>query len=82
MKNLQRMCAAVVLTCALAVAVNAGDMSAGFTNPPPPPPPQSSVEVQTTEGDIHFPKASEDTASEDTLTEIMLNLFFGVLTLL
>ena len=67
MKNLRRMCAAMALTCILAVAVSAGDMLAGVVEPPPPPasagdisapgavpppPPQSAAEA-TAEGDIH-----------------------------
>ena len=51
MKNLQRICAAVALMCMLAVAVSAGDMSAGGVTPPPPPPPTSS-QTATTEGEI------------------------------
>jgi len=45
MKNLQRMCAATVLTCVLAVAVSAGDMHTGAAPPPPPPPPAASMIV-------------------------------------
>lgn len=30
---------------------------------------------------MHFPKASEDTTSEDTATEIMLTLLSGMLAL-
>lgn len=66
---------ACMLALALCAPVFAGDMP----TPPatPPPPPQNVVQEPTTEGDMQFPKASED-----ALTEIMLSMLSGVLTLL
>ena len=65
---------ACVLALALCAPVFAGDMP---TPPAPPPSPQNVVQEQTTEGEMNYPKASED-----ALTEILLHLLSGVLTLL
>jgi hypothetical protein len=60
MKNLQRMCAATVLTCLLAVSASAGHISApGAAPPPPPPPPPAASVMATTEGHIPCPGAAE-----------------------
>ncbi len=51
MRKLQKLCAAAVLTCVLAVSASAGHISAGGVTDPPPPP--AASETETTEGDMH-----------------------------
>lgn len=51
MRNLQRMCAAAVLTCVITLTASAGDMSAPGVNPPPPP---TNSQQATSQGEIQF----------------------------
>lgn len=67
---------ASALILLLAYSAQAGDMQNDVIKPPPPP---ASATAQ--DGDMHFPKASEDTTSADPASEIMLTLLSGMLAL-
>lgn len=82
MKTLQRFCATVVLTLALALSALAGDMSApGVINPPPPPPASSTVDIDfpgaTVTGDMSAPGVS----ALDPVTEAALSLLQSILSI-
>ena len=82
MKNLQRFCAAVVLTLALTISNFAGEMSApGVTNPPPPQQSSATGDISmpgaTSTGDVQFPGV----VALDPVTEAALSLLKGLLSL-
>jgi hypothetical protein len=80
MRPLRRLCAAFVLTLALALSAFAGDISTGITNAPPPPP----AEQATTAGDISTTVAgdiSTGVTAIDPATEVMLSLLQSLLSL-
>lgn len=66
MKNLRQLLVVAVLTCAFALPVCAGEISAGIADPPPPPP-----QGATANGQI-----------ECGLTESVLAALQGVLAVL
>ena len=85
MKNLRQLCAAVVLTLALAASGSAGTIHTGKTEPPPPP--VSVTEGQTgteqtseTDGTIHTGLAASEPGA-DTVAEIALSLLQSMLSL-
>lgn len=68
MKALQKMSAAALLTCVLALPAIAGEMHAGFAPPPPPSPMRTSpvADEETIEtGDVIF----------DTIATLVKDLF-------
>lgn len=84
MKNLRQLCAAVVLTLALAASGSAGTIHTGKTEPPPP---VSVTEGQTgteqtseTDGTIHTGLAESEPGA-DTVAEIALSLLQSMLSL-
>lgn len=81
MKNLQRLCASVVLTLALAASVFAGQIDTGKT--PPPPPPTSATAAGQIDTGIAPPDTTPngETTSVESVTEIALNLLQSVLAL-
>jgi FlaG/FlaF family flagellin (archaellin) len=83
MKNLRRLCGAVVFTLALTIPAFAGDIQTTVTSPPPSQPSQTATlngDIQTgVTGQVET-GSSEATAS-GSATEITLNLLMSVLAL-
>jgi hypothetical protein len=79
MKKLQQLFAPVVLTLLLSISTFAGEgiILTGKTDPPPPPPTSAMATNNEAEGIILTGK----TASDDPITEIVLNLLPSVLAL-
>jgi hypothetical protein len=75
MRYLKRLCAACVLTLAIALSAYAGNMETGITDPPPSATTQGSMEAGCA-GNM------ETTGTTDTATEIALNLLQSLLALL
>lgn len=71
MKTFRELTAAVLLTCVLAVSVSAGEIHAGFHDPAPPPSPTDVVTEET-----------GDTETENDLTDLIVTLLNGVLSIL
>lgn len=85
MKNFRVLCAAFVLTAALAVPAFAGDIGTGVTSPPPP---AASADGNigtgaTADGNIGTGLTSEETeaTSGNSLVEAALSLLQSVLAL-
>lgn len=80
MKNLRRLCGAVVFTLALTITAFAGDIQTTVTSPPPSQPAQTTTlngDIQTgVTGQVET-GSSEATAS-GSATEITLNLLLSV----
>jgi FlaG/FlaF family flagellin (archaellin) len=81
MKNLRRLCGAVVFTLALTITAFAGDIQTTVTSPPPSQPAQTA----TLNGDIQTGVTGQvETGSSEasgSATEITLNLLLSVLAL-
>lgn len=79
MKNLQRLCASVVLTLALAASGFAGQIDTGKT----PPPPSSATAAGQIDTGIAPPDTAPngETTSVESVTEMALNLLQSVLAL-
>jgi hypothetical protein len=78
MKTLQRLCAAFVLTLALALSAFAGEISTPIAPPPPPQQAtQGQIEIGSTAGEITTGLTATDAAMEITLNllESVLSLF-------
>ena len=83
MKNLQRLCATVVLALALTSITFAGEISTGpGIVPPPPPPQQSSAIGGGMETPLNTGEASNEVTSLSPGAEIGLSLLQSVLALL
>jgi hypothetical protein len=82
MKNLRRLCGALVFTLALTIPAFAGDIQTGVAPPPPSQPQTATVngDIQTTVTGQEETGSSEATAT-DSATEIALNLLQSVLAL-
>jgi hypothetical protein len=81
MKNLRRLCGALVFTLALTIPAFAGDIQTGVA--PPPVQPQTATlngDIQTGVTGQAETDSSEATAA-DSATEIALNLLQSVLAL-
>ncbi|HEV2860766.1 MAG TPA: hypothetical protein VGX48_07165 [Pyrinomonadaceae bacterium] len=84
MKNLQRFCAAVVLTFVLTLQASAGHMATGLTDPPPPPTGTQTTtadETQTSVAGDMSTGVNEATAN-DTVVDTVLSLVGSVLSLI
>lgn len=83
MKNLQRLCAAIVLALMLAPITFAGEISTGpgIAPPPPPPPQQSSVMAGGMESSVDTGEASDEAASLSPVAGIGLSVLQSVLAL-
>lgn len=89
MRNLRTLCAAVVLTLALAAPALAGNISTGVASPQPASQGNISTGVTdspSTQGNIHTGVAGEESAeggttATDAVTEIALSLLQSVLSL-
>ena len=87
MKTLRRLCAAFVLTLALALSTFAGDMTTGITAPPPDPQATATGDMSTpgvtgnmptgVTGEISAPGVT----ATDPATEVVLSLLQGLLSL-
>jgi hypothetical protein len=83
MKNLRRLCGALVFTLALTIPAFAGDIQTTVTSPPPAQPAQTA----TLNGDIQITvtgqaeTGSSEATATDSATEIALNLLQSVLAL-
>ncbi len=79
MRYLKQLCAACVLTLAVALSAYAGNMEAGIVDPPPPPP------SATTQGNMEagYADTMETTSVTvtDTATEVALNLLYSLVAL-
>lgn len=80
MKNLQRLCAAVVLTLTLSLPISAGVMDCGVAPPPPPPAPTQSDATATARGEIDTGPGV--TTQEGSLSHVVWGVVEGVLALL
>jgi type IV secretory pathway VirB2 component (pilin) len=77
MKTLRRLCAALVLTLALALSAFGGEIATGVTAPPPPPQATATGEISTTvTGDI-----ATGVTVTDPVTETLLSLLQSLLSL-
>jgi hypothetical protein len=81
MKKLQQLFATFVLTLSLSVSALAGEgiIYTGKTDPPPPPP--TSAMATNNEAEAEGIILTGRTASDDPVTEIVLNLLPSVLAL-
>ena len=80
MRNLQRVCGAIVLTCLLALPAFAGHMATPAPQPDPSPSPATAAtETDTASVAGHIEIGVTDS---DSLTEAVLDLINSVLTLL
>lgn len=85
MRNLRYSLATVVIALLLAGSAYAGDMYSGYTSPPPPPQQNSTASVT---GDMYSgvtssaPTTGEEAAPVDSVREVALNIFQGLLALL
>lgn len=81
MKNLRRLCGAVVFTLALTIPAFAGDMQTTVTSPPPPP------QGITADGEIsttvvgQAETGSGEVSATNSATVAVLNLIQSVLAL-
>jgi len=80
MKNLRRLCGAVVFTLALTIPAFAGDIQTPLAPPQPTQSATAQGDIQTTVTGQAETGSSEATAS-DSATEIALNLLQSVLSL-
>ena len=78
MKNLRRLCGALVFTLALTIPAFAGEMDTGIA--PPPQAATTEGDIQTTTTEQAEMVSSEATAA-DSAAEIALNLLQSVLAL-
>jgi hypothetical protein len=77
MRNLKKLCAASVLTLALALSASAGEMPTGVTAPPP-------TQRASAQGEMPTGIAGEmptGITAADPATEILLNLLQSLLSL-
>ena len=84
MKTLRKILAATVLTCALSLAVIAGDMGTGVAQAPPPPSvtgEMSTGNTATAETTVAGDIGTGATATLDPITEIALNILHSLLAL-
>lgn len=83
MKNLRHLCAAVVLTLVFSLSAFAGIIEIGVTSPPPPPTTTSATTVAQTQTGATSTSttASSQRAGAPSITETVLNLLQGVLSL-
>lgn len=84
MRNLQRVCGAIVLTCLLALPAFAGHIATPLA-PPDPAPAPSSATAATETGTVGVAGNTEtdaDGTASDSLTEAVLNFMSSLLTLL
>ena len=75
MRTLGRLCAASILTLALALSAFAGEIDTTFTSQSPP-------QHATTQGEIQTTSAGEIETTLTATTEIALSLISGVLSLI
>ena len=79
MRTFWSLCAAVVLSLALAAPTSAGIISTGVAEPPPPTPDSMTEErTEQTNGTIHTDVAESE---PEAVTEIALSLLQNVLSL-
>jgi hypothetical protein len=81
MKKLQRFCAAVILTLALALSAFAGDMGFPGDVPPPPPPPSMMADTSAPSVTSTSGTTTSDLIAVDPVTEAALGLLQSVLSL-
>lgn len=85
METLRQLCAAVVLSLALAASASAGIISTGGADEPPPPPPSASMTEDQTgtaqaDGTI-YPGVAGSEPEAGTAADIALNVLRSVLSL-
>jgi len=83
MKTLQRLCAAFVLTLAVALSVSAGEMTTGVTAPPPSSQATATGDISTgVTGQITTGVTGDiSTTATDPVTETLLSLLQSLLSL-
>jgi hypothetical protein len=77
MKNLQRFCAAVVLTLTFTLSAFAGDIPFPGAEEPPPPPQHSQMASDPATSD-----STSDAVTDDPITEALLSLLQSILPVL
>lgn len=80
MKTTRHFFAASLLVVTLALSAYAGDIATPVATQPPPPSSPASDDSAGTNGDIHFPRASE-AGGQDPVLEAALSLLQSVLSL-